>query len=95
MSPVFAHFSKFSMYAWGKKRKLLVFTAVYVCVKAKLTFVSFFSIFFLHLSLTIEWFKTPKPISGIGIGMDGWDWMDLRVDGGIEHLTVLITRVKK
>ena len=34
------------MYAWGKKRKLLVFTAVYVCVKAKLTLVRFFSIFF-------------------------------------------------
>ena len=46
MSPVFAHFSKFSMYAWGKKRKLLVFTAVYVCVKAKLTLVSFFFNFF-------------------------------------------------
>ena len=46
MLPVFAHFSKFSMYAWGKKRKLLVFTAVYVCVKAKLTLV-----FCLHLSL--------------------------------------------
>ena len=39
---VFAHFSKFSMYDWGKKRKMLVFTGVYVCVKAKLTFVSFF-----------------------------------------------------
>ena len=42
----FAHFSKFSMYAWGKKRKLLVFTAVYVCVKAKLTLVRFFFNFF-------------------------------------------------
>ena len=52
MSPVYAHFSKISMYAWGKKRKLLVFTAVYVCVKAKLTLVRFFFIFFcLHLSL--------------------------------------------
>ena len=38
------------MYDWGKKRKMLVFTGVYVCVKAKLTFVSFFP-FFLHLSL--------------------------------------------
>merc|ERR1719234_1708729 len=47
MLPVFAHFSKFSMYAWGKKRKLLVFTAVYVCVKAKLTLVRFFFNFFL------------------------------------------------
>ena len=35
--------------AWGKKGKMLVFTVVYVCVKAKLTFVSFFP-FFLHLS---------------------------------------------
>ena len=52
MLPVFAHFSKFSMYAWGKKQKLLVFTAVYVCVQAKLTLVRFFFNFFLHLSLT-------------------------------------------
>ena len=51
MLPVFAHFSKVSMYAWGNKRKLLVFTAMYVCVKAKLTLVRFFSKFFLHLSL--------------------------------------------
>ena len=43
---VFAHFSKFSMYDWGKKRNMLVFTGVYVCVKAKLTFVSFFFKFF-------------------------------------------------
>ena len=42
---VFAHFSKFSMYAWGKKGKMLVFTGVYVCVKAKLTLVSFFPCF--------------------------------------------------
>ena len=34
------------MYDWGKKRKMLVFTGVYVCVKAKLTFVSFFFQFF-------------------------------------------------
>ena len=39
---------------------------------------------------TIEWFKTPKPISGIG--WDWMGWMDLRVGGGIEHLTVLIKR---
>ena len=38
--------SKFSMYAWGKKRKMLVFTGVYVCVKAKLTLVSFFFLVF-------------------------------------------------
>ena len=40
---VFAHFSQFSMYAWGEKRKNVSFSRVYVCVKAKLTFVSFFS----------------------------------------------------
>ena len=38
--------SKFCMYAWGKKGKMLVFTGVYVCVKANLTLVSFFSCFF-------------------------------------------------
>ena len=49
---VFAHFSQFSMYAWGEKRKNVSFSRVYVCVKAKLTFVSFFFLFiFLHLSL--------------------------------------------
>ena len=42
------------MYAWGKKGKMLVFTGVYVCVKAKLTLVSFFSLFFLHLSLSTD-----------------------------------------
>ena len=34
------------MYAWGKKGKMLVFKGVYVCVKAKLTLVSFFFFFF-------------------------------------------------
>ena len=35
---------------------MLVFTGVYVCVNAKLTFVSFFFLFiFLHLSLKREW----------------------------------------
>ena len=43
---VFAHVSNFSMYAWGKKGKILVFTGVYVCVKAKLTPVRFFFLFF-------------------------------------------------
>ena len=34
---------------------MLVFTRVYVCVKAKLTFVSFFfDFFFLNLSLSID-----------------------------------------
>ena len=42
----FAHFSKIFMYAWGKKGKMLVFTGVYVCVKAKLTLVRFFPLFF-------------------------------------------------
>ena len=43
------------MYAWGKKRKLLVFTAVYVCVKAKLTLVRFFfKKKFWHLSLRLN-----------------------------------------
>ena len=45
----FEHFSKFSMYVWGKKRKMLVFTGVYVCVKAKLTLVRFFSKNFFEL----------------------------------------------
>ena len=34
------------MYALGKKGEMLFFTGVYVCVKAKLTFVRFFSLFF-------------------------------------------------
>ena len=34
----------------GEKRKILVFTGVYVCVKAKLTLVSFFPLL-LHLFL--------------------------------------------
>ena len=51
---VFTHFSKFSRHAWEKIPKMLVFTRVYVCVKAKLTFVSFFLEFFiLNLSLNI------------------------------------------
>ena len=32
---VVAHFSKFSMHAWEKNPKFLVFARVYVCVKAK------------------------------------------------------------
>ena len=51
---VFSHFSKSFIYAKGKKGKMLVLTGVYVCVKAKLTLVSFFSFFFLHLSLYID-----------------------------------------
>ena len=41
------------MYDWGKKRKMLVFTGVYVCVKAKLTFVSFFSSIFLFCTFPL------------------------------------------
>ena len=40
---VYAHFSKFSMYAWGK---MLVFTGVYVSVEEKVTLVRFFPFFF-------------------------------------------------
>ena len=40
------------MYAWGKKSKSVSFSRVYVCVKAKLTLVSFFFTFFsMQLSL--------------------------------------------
>ena len=47
---VFTHFLKFSRHAWEKIPKMLVFTRVYVCVKAKVTLVSFPP--FLYLSLT-------------------------------------------
>ena len=40
------------------------------------------------ISIALEWFRTPKPISGIG--WIGLDWDGIRVFGGIEHLTVLI-----
>ena len=43
----FAHFSKFSKYAWEKKVKVLVFQECMYCLKAKLTLVSFFLLFFL------------------------------------------------
>ena len=39
---LFLRFFKIFHVRLGKKRKLLVFTAVYVCVKAKLTLVRFF-----------------------------------------------------
>ena len=50
------------MYAWGKKGKMLLFTGVYVCVKAKLTLVSFFSPFFAPFPYDYDanftdWFK--------------------------------------
>ena len=38
------------------------------------------------ISITIEWFKTSKPISGLGLDWVGLGWMDLRVGGGIEPL---------
>ena len=60
---VFAHLSKFSMYAWGKKGKILVFTGVYVCVKAKLTLVSFFFLVF---------FFAPHHNNSIGLLNSSW-----------------------
>ena len=55
------------MYDWGKKRKMLVFTGVYVCVKAKLTFVSFFSSNFFFApfpeeKLKIKWIATSNAV---------------------------------
>ena len=44
------------MYAWGKKGKMLLFTGVYVCVKAKLTLVSFFPCFFCTFPLEAYFF---------------------------------------
>ena len=42
---------------------MLVFLRVYVCVKAKLTFVSFFFLFFVHLSLSAnQWERNPVKI---------------------------------
>ena len=37
------------MYAWGKKGKMLVFTGVHVCVKAKLTLLVYFWFYFLYI----------------------------------------------
>ena len=49
---VFAHFSKFSMYAWEKKSKNVSFYKGVCMCKAKLTLVRFFlDFFFVHLSL--------------------------------------------
>ena len=56
---VFAHFSKISMYAWGKNPKMLVFTRVYVCVKAKITLVSLTLRKKLHLSLLLKQIGLP------------------------------------
>ena len=61
-------FQNFLCTLGGKKGKMLVFTGVYVCVKAKLTLVRFFSFFFLHLSLTqlhcTEELSTNKKVLG-------------------------------
>ena len=51
------------MYAWGKKRKLLVFTAVYVCVKAKLTLVRFFFFNFFFCTFPL-WESRQKLFKG-------------------------------
>ena len=53
-SPTFLFFCTFfKIYhvSLKKKRKNISFSRVYVCVKAKLTLVSFFSFYFLHLPL--------------------------------------------
>ena len=82
---VFAHFSKFSMYDWGKKRKMLVFTGVYVCVKAKLTFVIFFSNFFF----------APFPNQKCFYGFPKWigqtDWVLFRKLVLLEHPKICTT----
>ena len=50
----FCTFFKIFHVRLGKKRKMLVFTGVYVCVKAKLTFVSFFFLFFAPFPYPIQ-----------------------------------------
>ena len=61
------------MYAWGKKGKMLVFTGVYVCVKAKLTLFSFFPCFFCTFFLKITFseesiaWKPPSKMAQQGI----------------------------
>ena len=49
----FCTFFKIFHVRLGKKSKSVSFSRVYVCVKAKLTLVSFFLLFFLHLPLII------------------------------------------
>ena len=52
----FCTFFKIFHVRLGEKGKSVSFSRVYVCVKAKLTVVSFFLLFFiLHLSLTAVW----------------------------------------
>ena len=74
---VFAHFSQFSMYAWGEKRKKVSFSRVYVCVKAKLTFVSFFFSFY---------FFAPFP-------KDGIQYLVLNVNMAIRSIKIHILAV--
>ena len=51
----FCTFFKIFHVRLGKKSKSVSFSRVYVCVKAKLTLVSFFfTFFFMHLSLMIS-----------------------------------------
>ena len=45
-------FQNFPCTLGEKKGKLLVFTGVYICVKAKPTLASFFFLVFLHISLS-------------------------------------------
>ena len=52
VSGFFLHFCAFSKifgFAWGKTK--VSFYKVYVCVREKVTFVVFFSVYFLHLPL--------------------------------------------
>ena len=74
------------MYAWGKKGKMLVFTGVYVCVKAKLTLVSFFLPFFLHLSLIKTTNSNLQPqaptacLCGLPLGLAMPQFLLMRID---------------
>ena len=58
----FCTFFKIFHVRLGKKGKMLVFTYVYVCVKAKLTFVSFVFLFFCTFPLEASFFCKP-PLS--------------------------------
>ena len=67
----FAHFSKFSMYAWGKKGKSVSFSRVYVCIKAKLNFFTFFLCTFplarIHFCRSHKWLEDPPgKVAGSG-----------------------------
>ena len=71
--------------------KFFSFSRVYVCVKAKLTFVSFFSIFFLNLSLrgTLTNLTVPmkkSPFQTISWGGSG----DLKVVNPLVWQSILV-----